>query len=383
MEMIRSQRASSKDSVRTDMHMRRARIHVGVIVLLLASGMIGSGVWLFLDRFYYGNASALHRAVMKHDLKRVQALIADHVNLDQTMYAGLFPRTWDATALHLAARDNSVDIVKALLTAGANKNAIDRLGYTPLHGAISEGADDAAQELIRAGADLSAKPGEGQAGYAVENHGQPIRTALESASVQTVKAMIDAGTDIAHDIGPDAMGWIDRRDVQQKIQLLLDYGFSVDGKGPQSRRAIHVAAGKDDVVSLALLLDHGADLEARGGNYALTPLMTAAYAGANKAVTFLVDHGADIHASVENFGSVLYVAAFAGKTDTVRLLLSMKLPIDLQAGRQSDRATPLHMAYWNNDAEMIRMLLDAGADPNARTTDGSLPNQFRKGRPVR
>lgn len=358
--------------------MLRGRVHLGVVVLLVVIGTIAAGVWLFQDQFHYGNASALHRAVMKHDLQKVKKLIADGVDLNQTMRAAMYPGTWDATALHIAARDNSVEIVKVFIEAGADKNAVDRLGYSPLHAAISEGSDSAALELIRAGAELSAKSGEGQAGYALENDGQPIQTALECASMETVKEMIVAGADIARDVGPDAMGWIDGRDFEQKIQFLIDQGFSVEGKDSTSERAIHVAARRNDIASLALLLNHGADIEAHGGSYAFTPLMTAADAGANDALVFLLDRGADVSASVENFGSPLYVAAFSGKTETVRTLLSKNLGIDIQAGRQSDKATPLHLAYWNNDAEMIRMLLDAGANPNARTTDGRLPNQFRK-----
>jgi ankyrin repeat protein len=56
----------------------------------------------------------------------------------------------------------------------------------------------------------------------------------------------------------------------------------------------------------------------------------------------------------------------------------MNLGIDLQAGRASDKATPLHFAYWNNDTEMADLLIKAGALPDASTTDGRLPKEYRR-----
>lgn len=108
--------------------------------------------------------------------------------------------------------------------------------------------------------------------------------------------------------------------------------------------------------------------------------MQAAFYGSNEALGVLLQRGADPMVSTESFGSLLYAAVFENETDTVRLLLSMDLGIDVQAGRASDRATPLHMAHWNGDQEIIDMLLEADADPAARTTDGRVPSQFVKGR---
>lgn len=314
---------------------------------------------------------------MRNDLTRVKRLISERKDVNARMYAGHY-KTWDATPLHLAAAHDAAAIINELIKAGADKDATDRLGFSPLHRALFEGADEAAQALVRSGASVHVSAQSGQRGYALQNAGPPIRAALERASIETVQSMLAAGGDPASEIGPDAMGWADSPDLLPKLRLLLDLGFSVNGEGRGSSQPLHAAASNNDVAAIEFLVAHGANLEDRGGSESLTPLLLAAYVGADDAIKALIAHGANPKAGTDYFGSPMYAAAFSGKTETVRLLLSMNLEIDLQAGRASDKATPLHFAYWNADDEMARMLIEAGANPNARTTDGRLPAEFRK-----
>lgn len=293
------------------------------------------------------------------------------------MKASLFPSTWGATPLHLAAERDRAEIVGELIRAGADRDAADELGFTPLHAALRDGADAAAQALIRANAQVRSDTIEGRSGYALENFGGLLRTALQRASITTVRLMLGAGADPRSDIGDDAMAYADGPDRLPKLQLLLERGFSVEGSSTMGR-PLHGAAANNDVAAIILLLDHDADIEAKGGNYGFTPLLAAAYTGSSDAVKALIERGANPNAGTDYFGSPVYAAAFSGKRETVRLLLSMDLGIDLQAGRASDKATPLHFAYWNNDAEMADLLMEAGALPNARTTDGRLPTEYRR-----
>lgn len=357
--------------------MRIKRVHLWWLVPLVILLCLAGGAWWFLDSLHYGNATALHRAILKGNADRAESLIHRGADVNARMYAGLFPDTWGATPLHLAARRGDARLVASLLKAGADKDASDDLGFSPLHAALRDGANDAAVALIRAGAHAHSSTLEGRAGYALENCGQPIRTALQHASIVTVSAMLDAGADPRADIGDDAMAYAYPPDLLAKLQVLSDRGFSVEGTSTRGR-ALHVAASHNDVEAIAFLLDHGANIEAKGGDYQFTPLLEAAYSGANDAVRLLVERGANPKAGTEHFGSPIYAAAFSGKRETVRLLLSLNLGIDLQAGRQSDGATPLHFAYWNADPEMVRLLVDAGAKPDARTTDGRVPSAFNK-----
>lgn len=356
------------------MSSRRVPIWWIVLVAILAS--IAGGYWLTLDSLRYGNASALHRAVMKNDHERVKRLIARGADVNARMKASLSPYTWDATPLHVAVRRSSVEIVEELIRAGADKDAVDELGFTPLHGALLDGADAAAQVLIRARAKLRSDTSEGQNNYAMKG-GQPIQTAFEHASIITVRMMLDAGADARLDLGDDAMAHVNDPDRLPKLQLLFELGFSVEGSSTRGR-PLHLAAQSNNVDAIAFLLDHGADIEAKGGRYAGTPLLAAEFAGSNDAIKLLIERGANPKARTDDIGSPIYAAAFSGKRETVRLLLSMNLGIDLQAGRASDNATPLHFAYRHNDEVMADLLIKSGALPTARTADGRLPTEFRR-----
>jgi ankyrin repeat protein len=60
------------------------------------------------------------------------------------------------SALHLAARDNDADAVRAGIAAGLEVDLPERrAGYTPLHLAVQDGALDAARALLDAGADVN------------------------------------------------------------------------------------------------------------------------------------------------------------------------------------------------------------------------------------
>ena len=350
-----------------------------LVVLGLIAAVLLTGYW-FLESLAYGNASPLHKAILHRDFDRAVRMVERGADVHETMYAGLYPFTWGATPLHLAAKGSAVELTEVIIAAGAGLEVQDDLGYTPLHTALRYGANETAVTLIRAGALVRSEPESDRAAYALKNSGQPLSTALSGCTIWVVKELLNAGADPLADIGPEAMGYADEPDLLEKLRLLHSLGLSVEGKSERGR-PLHIAARRNDVPAIVFLLDTGADIESRAGIYRdFTPAMQAAFYGSNEALGVLLQRGADPMVSTESFGSLLYAAVFENETDTVRLLLSMDLGIDVQAGRASDRATPLHMAHWNGDQEIIDMLLEADADPAARTTDGRVPSQFVKGR---
>ncbi|KAM0849787.1 hypothetical protein ACQ4PT_053505 [Festuca glaucescens] len=75
---------------------------------------------------------------------------------------------------------------------------------------------------------------------------------------------------------------------------------------------------------------------------------------------YLLDHGADPNAD-GMMGSALHGAVMAGKHETVELLLSRGINVDLF---DSVRGTPLHIAANKGEAGMVKFLLEHHADPN-------------------
>jgi hypothetical protein len=133
-----------------------------------------------------------------------------------------------------------------------------------------------------------------------------------------------------------------------------------DGQG---RRALHWAAIGGSAKAVGLLLDRGADVDARA-RFGMTPLHWAALAGRADAADLLVRRGADVRAANAWGMTPLHEAATA---EVARVLLARGAPV---GDRDLRGMTPLHVA---RSANVAKVLLGAGADVFARAIDGRRP----------
>ncbi len=92
----------------------------------------------------------LSKAVTDGNISAINALLASGANINAKNFEG-----W--TPLHMAVMKNSRDIVELLISKGADVNAKGSRGLTPLHGAAIKGQRDIAELLISKGANVNAK----------------------------------------------------------------------------------------------------------------------------------------------------------------------------------------------------------------------------------
>jgi cytohesin len=99
--------------------------------------------------------------------------------------------------------------------------------------------------------------------------------------------------------------------------------------------------------------------------------------------TYLLSKGADPNAQTnENGASVLAGLCYVNQTECVRLLLAHGA--DPNRGRDESMETPLHHALAGGaDIEVIRLLIDAGANTNAKTKPGICSYNFYGSTPTR
>ena len=116
----------------------------------------------------------------------------------------------------------------------------------------------------------------------------------------------------------------------------------------------------------ALLRHPATDLEAQAMN-GNTALMMAAFRNNRRAAEALLTKGAKVN---RDGWTPLHYAAAGGAEDIARLLLARKARLDALSPKESGAYTPLMMAAREGQPGVVRLLLEAGADPALKNTEG-------------
>ena len=167
-------------------------------------------------------------------------------------------------------------------------------------------------------------------------------------------------------------------------RLLLEAGAPADGSPGLGETPLHGAASLGEPEIAAVLLEFGADLEARASYPGIphgTPLDFAVHFGMVEVIEVLVSHGADLlsprmyagvgrvdmlRASLNALSNadlcdVYRCAAVCDRTEVVDVLLER-----LDINSEVHKATALHWAAWEAKLRMVTHLVDRGADPTRR-----------------
>ena len=149
----------------------------------------------------------------------------------------------------------------------------------------------------------------------------------------------------------------------------------------QRNRDLHRAISYGNYPKVIQCLDVGPKRERRkvldqaDGN-GVTPLSVAAYHGYNRIVAALLDRGAVVDQATYHGRSPLIVACEENKRDTVELLLARGANIEFRSGFLQTAFTPLHISTFYGHVDLVRLLLDHGADAKCMDRDGYSPLQL-------
>ena len=126
------------------------------------------------------------------------------------------------------------------------------------------------------------------------------------------------------------------------------------------RQGVFIEAAWDGNIPLMkLMLVIGADVHSHSCPYrtCLTPIESAAWTGHNNAVRFLLDRSADVNAASHNGTTALMAAAYHGHVETVKLLLAA----GANPNAERDEDTALKFAKEQGHGEIVASLRAAGA----------------------
>ncbi|HEX7898553.1 MAG TPA: ankyrin repeat domain-containing protein [Planctomycetota bacterium] len=177
-----------------------------------------------------------------------------------------------------------------------------------------------------------------------------IADAAERADWARVRTLGDVN--VAQADGTTALHWAAHHAEPEIARFLLKAGAKADvaNRAGVTPLALACETGHEELVRL--LLDAGADAKPEG------LLMTAARVGRPGPVSLLLARGAK--ADAEKGQTALHWASAEGHAEVVRLLLKA----GAERRRLSSGFTPLLLAARNGKSEVVRVLLEAGADPN-------------------
>jgi ankyrin repeat protein len=373
-----------------------------------------------------GSDLRLVEAASRGDRAAVRVLITQRVDVNAAQPDG-------TTALHWAARRDDVESAKVLIGARASVDAATRYGVTPLHLASVNGSAALIDVLLRAGADANAANPGGETA---------LMTAARAGKVDAVTLLLDRGATVnARESVREqsALMWAVLENHIPIVKLLVARGAEVNartkidiptgtsgkpeatsgdigahGPGIYRSRAVpspsgamsplHYAARDGNLEMTRLLVELGADVNSRAAN-GTGPLVTAITNNHIELALFLVEKGADVNAADDFYKrSPLFAAVEMRNPDYIRdsapPVADTRDPMDLiktlldRGANPNARAnttpfrgfyqvsanwanfdgqTPFLRAALNGDIELMRLLLAHKADPNLGTRDGATP----------
>lgn len=267
------------------------------------------------------------------------------------------------TPLFSAVHADSPDAIVLLIRNGAQKNARDYLGNTPLHTSVRWNTFNAARTLIASGADIDPQNLAGKT---------PLAEAAYSGKIQMMTLLLNNGANIN---ASDASGKTVLIDAIQSgrpetVRTLLDRGASVQVQEMYGRNAYHFAAESGNIEMITLIREAGGNAMARDKN-GRTPL-TLVLANSDESIRAVL--GSDTDLSDSDGNTPIHIAVMQkAAPEKLRLLISMGYPINR---RNSDGLTALAEAANSGQAELLRVLLENGADPYITDNKGECAVSF-------
>ncbi|WOG28594.1 ankyrin repeat domain-containing protein [Endozoicomonas sp. 8E] len=205
--------------------------------------------------------------------------------------------------------------VQKLLEEGVNINAVMNAGFTALMIASSEGFTDLAELLIRHGADVNAARAEDGVTalfLTAQNNDPDVTRLLISARADpNIPRTSDGATPLAIAV---------QEGCTECVKLLLQAGAFTSAVLSSGMTLLYIAALRGNTDCLKLLLKAGLDPN-DASSIGITPLYIAALKGNTDCVKLLIDAGANINARTKNGSTPLSIATRMGNTDCVKVLI--------------------------------------------------------------
>lgn len=300
-------------------------------------------------------------------------------------------------ALHKAAEGGHEAVVRLLLEMGADIQAKDKSGWTALHKAATSGNRAAVLLLLENGAGISFKGVDGRTAlhFAAEFGNEEVASALlgKGADIEAESVPYGDAFERKFHSGRTPLHWAAANGYTGLVRIFIEHGADVNAQNSTLRTPLHEAIMWGHTAVVEILLKNGAFplcKEAEGW----TPLHEAAWRSPGRVTELLLERAVEIDASSdaplfdidvlnnrsqgsipEPFTSVaeiirglntpLHLAVTGGNFDVFEILRQRGASLSLA---DVEGLMPIHMAAIGGSVSILEALLDAGVGVDVRDT---------------
>ena len=252
------------------------------------------------------SAEEIHDVVIQGDLQKVIELIKKNPELlNSKDQLGRTPLHWATRGVHL-------EIIKYLVSKGAEINCKDNMNVIPLHSIAVRGHTEAAKFLILHGADINAidKTNNTSLSYALSRNFKEIVSILIENKVK-IPTIGQYSKDLLHRAASSG--------YSNLVELMIKKGVDISTLNSNGGILLHSAASGGVLVALEFMLKKGYKVDGKN-RYFLTPLHLAVINQKENAVGFLVKNSADINLPTRSGKTPLGLAIESGNKNIIAFL---------------------------------------------------------------
>ncbi len=277
----------------------------------------------------------------------------------------------DIPPLFSAIEGGDLKTLARLLAAGANPNARNKGGDSPLGFAAERGRLAEARLLVAHGADIQAPDG-GVFAFT------PLIAAAREGQVDLVDWLLGNGANALQTdrvFGYTALLWAVKAGKPKAVRrLIAKDGDANRAEGSHGETPLRLAAKEGRTGMMALLLELGAGIDRPGGPEGEPPLNAAIRAGEEAAAEWLIDHGANPNAKSRVWRTTPLMAAAKAGLHGTRLIDHGAKVDPAQEGE-----SPLALAVLGGHREVARLLVERGTDIDRKGPGSHSPRDRARG----